>query len=448
MEFCGHSVVRMVGWRTKIAVALTRVRVHVNDVCALAGLLDAQMSAGRTRKDRSVGLRTSKRLSACFAILCLLGGCSVRTDGTIATAEQSSSRSPWTANAGRFVPSGVVSFASLSAAEICGLTDEKTVSREFGFDLGGIELNFELGERGARCGFDATSDGFGGDRLDVSWYVGPPERTAVLPSSTEEPLRDAGSKDGLTRSQSVVHGLPVNVSVNGELVEATLNLSDRLIRVQAYTDNDERRRDISKHVLSLLATVHTQVGALHPRAQPEFDAPVPDVFALSPAQFCSLLRDKTVAALNQSPPSLSVMKPDSFDVTALRSDFLWCSKGRGKLELQIGLWNTSEFADQPIRGLPSRSSIGLLNAEDPRSEQTRLVVEATRPVDGGVEERNITLIAQGTAYNATSREILRNEMDHIIVELNRRLPKPLIYKLEGEETHVQTRVPLGFGEPS
>jgi hypothetical protein len=327
-------------------------------------------------------------------------------------------RSPWTANAGRFLSAGIVSFAGLSAAEICGLVDEKIVSKEFRFDFGGFEPSFELGERGARCGFDATSDGFGGDRLNVSWFVGPPQ------------VPEVGAKDLLRRSQSFVHGLPVSISVNGELVEATLSLRDRLVRVETYTDNDKRRQEIGKHVLSLLALVHTRVTALHPRAQPAFDAPVADVFAFSPAQFCSLLRDKTVAALKPNPPNLASMKPDSFDVTLVRSDLLWCSKGRGKLELQISAWINQDFPDQQIRGLPSYSSIGLLDAEDKRSEQARLVVGASRLIDGGVEERVITLIAQGTAYSATSREILRQEMDHIIGELNRRLPKPLIYKVK------------------
>jgi hypothetical protein len=395
------------------------------------------------------------RVAAFTVALVVLGSCSSKP-GT--SAQTSLHPSQWNVNAGRFVPAGVVNFASLSAAEICGLSDEKTVSEEFGFDFGGIEPNFELGARGASCGFDATSDGFGGDRLDVSWYVGPLEK----PSSTQQAKAEAV----LTRSQNFVHGLPVIMNVNGELVDATLNLSDHLIRVETFTDNEQRRKAIGKHVLSLLALVHTQVDELRPRAQPAFDAPESDVFAFSPAQFCSLLRDKTVAALKRSPPSLSGMKPDSFDVTLLRSDFLWCSKGKGKLELQMSAWITENFSDPPIRGLPSSSSIGLLDAEDQTSEQARLVVAASRPVEGGVEERVITLIAQGTSYSASSRAILRNEMDHIIGELNRRLPKPLIYKLKDpigafdhdgnylpspiavptQRPKVLTRLPLGFGE--
>jgi hypothetical protein len=393
-----------------------------------------------------------RRLWAGVGALVLLAGCSVGNDSTGDASK--SGLSQWNLNAGRFVPAGVVSFASLSADEICGLADEKLVSREFGFDFGGFEPSFELGERGARCGFDATSDGFEGDRLDVRWYVGPPERSA--PNQT----------DVLTRSQSYVHGLPVSLSVNGETVSATLSLKDRVIRVETFTDNDIRRRQISQPVLSLLSLVHTRVSALRPRAQPAFDATVDDVLAFSPAQFCSLLRDATVKALNRSQANLATVRPDAFDVTALRSDFLWCSKGRGKLELQIGFWILDEYPDAAIRRLPSQSSIGLLDSENSNSEQTRLALAASRPIEGGVEERVITLIAQGTAYNAASREILRSEMNHIIGELNRRLPKPLIYKLEDgpvnveeksvppgpislltEKTKVLTRLPRGFGEP-
>jgi hypothetical protein len=395
------------------------------------------------------------RVAAFTVALALLSNCSSKP-GT--TAQTSLHPSKWNVNAGRFVPSGVVSFDSLSADEICGLVNEKTVSKEFGFDFGGIEPNFELGARGASCGFDATSDGFGGDRLDVSWYVGPPEK----PSSTQQ----VGAEAVLTRSQNFVHGLPVIMNVNGELVDATLNLRDRLIRVETYTDNEQRRKEIGEHVLSLLALVHTQVDELRPRPQPEFDGTVSDVFEFSPAQFCSLLRNTTVAALNESPSSLLVMKPESMDVTLVRSDFLWCSKGGGKLELEISAWINGDFSDAPILGLPSSSSIGLLDAEDEKSEQARLVVAASRPVEGGVEERVITLIAQGTSYGASSRAILRNEMDHIIGELNRRLPTPLIYKLKDpigtfdhdgnylpspiavptQRPKVLTRLPLGFGE--
>jgi hypothetical protein len=362
----------------------------------------------------------------------MLGGCSASTGSADGGTNR---RSDWTVNSGRFVPAGVVSFASLSAAEICGLTDEKTVGTVFGFDFDGFEPSFELGERGARCGFDATSDGFQGDRLDVRWFVGP----------TDAPEENS---NGLPpQSQTLVHGIPATVEVNGELVDATLRLNDRVIRVETYTDNEKRRKKIAEHALALLTVLHTRVAALRPRAQPTFAAPVADVFAFSPPQFCSLLRDRTVDALNRSPSNLMAVKPNSFDVTVVRSDFLWCSKGRGKLELQIGAWINRNYPDQAIRGLPSSSSIGLLDGEDQRTEQARLEVAASRRVDGGVEERVITLIAQSTAYNATSREILRREMDHIIGELNKRLPRPLIYKLENSGKQITTRVPLGFGEP-
>jgi hypothetical protein len=380
-----------------------------------------------------------KKLAACFGAIVLLGGCSSRMNPS-----QQVSSSQWNLNAGRFVPAGVVSFASLSVSEICGLADATFVGEEFGFDFGGFEPSFEIGVRGAKCGFDATSDGFEGDRLDVRWYVGPPEASDPAPS------------DLLTRSQGFVDGLPVSVRVNGELVDATLSLRDRVIRVETFTDNEQRRAEIVQHVLALLSVVHKRVSGMRPRPQPRFDARVPDVFAFSPAQFCSLLRDRTVAALGERPLSLAAASPDAFDISLVRSDVLWCTKGRAKLELIIGAWITRSYDDQAIRGLPSFSSIGLSDAEDPRSEQARLEVAASRVVDGGIEERVITLIAHGTAYNAESRAILRREMEHIIDELNRRLPQPLVYKLKdsskvgltpGTGLEVPTRVPLGFGEP-
>ena len=355
-----------------------------------------------------------KKLRGLILGLALLVGCSGQPSPN---GKGLGGRNPWTANAGRFSPAGVVSFASLSADEICGLADEKLVSKEFGFDFVGIEPNYELGERGSRCGFDATSDGFEGDRLSVNWFVGPPEKLAV------------SATDALTRSQSFIHGLPVSVSVNGEGVEANLPLNDRLIRVETFTDNDKRREQIARQTLLFLTLVHARAAALRPRAQPAFDAKVRDVFAFSPAQLCSLLRDRTVAFLAGNSVNLAPMKPGAFDVALVRSDFLWCSKGRGKLELQMSAWINRDYSDQVIRGLPSSSSIGLLDAEDQTSEQARLEVAASRPINDGVEQRVIRLIAQGTEYNATSRAILRREMDHIIGELNRRLPKPLIYKL-------------------
>lgn len=359
---------------------------------------------------------TTERLWAVVGMFVLLGGCSTRSSSSGEVS--SKSRSPWALNSGRFAPAGVKSFASLSVAEICGLADGKLVGKEFGFDFGGFEPRYEIGARGAKCGFDATSDGFQGDQLEVSWYVGPPQTPDPEPS------------DLLTRSQSLVNGLAVSVSVNGELVNATMLLKDRLIRVETFTDNDQRRAQIVKHVLALLSVVHSRVAALRPSPQPNFGARVPDVFVFSPAQLCSLLRDKTVTALGRAPLNLAAASRDAFDISLVRSDLLWCTKGRSKLELLVTSWKTSNYADQPIRGLPSISSIGLLNSEDPRSEQARLEVAASRIVDGGIEERVITLIAEGTAYNAVSREILRSEMDHIIGELNRRLPQPLVYKLE------------------
>jgi hypothetical protein len=347
----------------------------------------------------------------------LLAGCTASDSTSKAVPARSSQ---WNVNAGRFVPAGVVSFASLSGAEICGLVGEKTVSKELAFDFGGFEPGFEIGERGASCGFDATSDGFQGDRLDVRWFVGPPKTP-----NTSEPT----PSEVLTRSQSFVDGVPVSLNVNGEMFEATMRLDDRVVRVTTFTDNEQRQRHMAKRGLALLAVVHSQVMALHPRAQPDFDAQVSDVFALSPAQLCSLLRDRTVASLSTSPVNLFPAPPDTFDVTLLRSDVLWCSKGRGKLELLINAWITRDYPDQAVRGLPSISSIGLRDSEDPTSQQARLEVAASQVVDGGIEERVISLIAQGTEYNATSREILRREMDYIIGELNRRLPQPLVYKL-------------------
>jgi hypothetical protein len=386
-----------------------------------------------------------------IAMLVSLVGCS----GGANSAHEPKKPSQWNLNAGRFVPAGVVSFASLSVAEICGLAGAELVGKEFGFDFGGFEPSYEIGARGARCGFDATSDGFQGDQLDVSWYVGPPEAPDPAPS------------DLLTRSQSFVDGLPVSVSVNGELVDATLSLKDRVIRVATFTDNEQRRAQTVPHALALLSVVHKRVAAMRPRPQPRFDAPAADVFAFSPAQFCSLLRDRTVTALGESPLNLAPASPDSFDISLVRSDVLWCTKGRAKVELMVGAWITHTYDDPAIRGLPSFSAIGLSNAEDPRSEQARLEVAASRVTDSGIEERVITLIAHGTAYNAESRAILRSEMEHIVDELNRRLPQPLVYKLEDpfgtfdsegnylpspisvptQRPKVLTRLPLGFGEP-
>jgi hypothetical protein len=382
-----------------------------------------------------------RKFLAAVGVLALLGGCSVgtRSAGDVSRGR----RSQWNLNAGRFVPAGVVNFASLSVAEICGLADATFVGEEFGFDFSGFEPNYEIGARGAKCGFDATSDGFEGDKLDVSWYVGPPEAPDPAPS------------DVLTRSQSVVDGLPVSVRVNGELVDATLSLRGRVIRVETFTDNEQRRAEIVQHVLALLSVVHKRVTGMRPRPQPRFDARVPDVFAFSPAQLCSLLRDRTVAALGERPLNLAPASPDAFDISLVRSDVLWCTKGRAKLELMVNAWITRSYDDQAIRGLPSFSSIGLSDAEDPRSGQARLEVAASRVVDDGIEERVITLIAHGTAYNAESRAILRREMEHIVDELNRRLPQPLVYKLEDVPSlepisntglDVPTRLPLGFGE--
>jgi hypothetical protein len=382
-----------------------------------------------------------RKLLAAVGVLTLLGGCSV---GTRSAGDASRSRPSWNVNGGRFVPAGVVSFASLSGTEICGLADQKFVSKEFGFDFSGFEPSYEIGARGARCGFDATSDGFEGDRLNVSWSVGPPEVLAE-PSPSEL----------LTRSQAIVDDFPVTVSVNGDLVEASMSLKDRLIRVETYSDSDTRRAQIAKHILVLLRAIHTRLGARRPRPQPVWNARVPDVFAFSPAQFCSLLRDRTVASLGESPLNLAAASPEAFDISLVRSDVLWCTKGRAKVELKVNAWITSSYDDQAIRGLPSSSSIGLSDADDPRSEQARLEVAAARVVDGGTEERVITLIAHGTAYNAESRAILQREMEHIIDELNRRLPQPLVYKLEDLSSlqptsntglGVPTRVPLGFGE--
>ncbi len=384
-----------------------------------------------------------RKLLAAVGVLALLGGCSV---GTRSAGDASRSRSSqWNVDAGRFVPAGVVSFASLSATEICGLTDQTFVSKEFGFDFSGFEPSYEIGARGARCGFDATSDGFEGDRLNVSWSVGPPE--VLAEPSPFEPL---------TRTQAIVDGFPVTVSVNGDLVEASMSLKDRLIRVETYSDSDTRRAEIDEHILVLLEALHTRLAERRPRPQPVFDARVPDVFAFSPAQFCSLLRDRTVASLGESPLNLAAASPDAFDTSLVRPDVLWCTKGRAKVELRVNAWITRSYDDQAIRGLPSFSSIGLSDAEDPRSEQARLEVAASHVVDGGIEERVITLTAYRTAYNAESRAILRREMEHIIDELNRRLPQPLVYKLEdssndgstsGTGIEAPTRVPLGFGEP-
>jgi hypothetical protein len=400
--------------------------------------------------DVSNARQLPKKLAACFGALVLLGGCSSRMNPS-----QRVLSSQWSLNTGRFVAAGVESFASLSVAEICGLADAKLVGKEFGFDFGGFEPSYEIGVRGAKCGFDATSDGFEGDRLDVRWYVGPAEAPDPAPS------------DLRTRSQGVVDGLPVSVRVNGELVDATLSLRDRVIRVETFTDNKQRGAEIVQHVLALLSVVHKRVAGMRPRPQPRFDAPVADVFAFSPAQLCSLLRDRTVAALGERPLNLVAASPDAFDISLVRSDVLWCTKGRAKVELMVNAWITRSYDDQAIRGLPSFSSIGLSDAEDPRSEQARLEVAASRVVDDGIEERVITLIAHGTAYNAESRAILRREMEHIIDELNRRLPQPLVYKLEDpfgtfdnegnsspnpisvptQRPKELTRLPLGFGEP-
>ena len=68
----------------------------------------------------------------------------------------------------------------------------------------------------------------------------------------------------------------------------------------------------------------------------------------------------------------------------------------------------------------------LVDEADPRSQRLQVEVMSTRTADDTAEERLVSLTVDSTNDTPEIRALLREEMEHLVDELNQRLPTPLV----------------------
>lgn len=325
---------------------------------------------------------------------------------------------------GTATPFAMANFTSLSPSEVCGLSDKATVNSTFDYSfesVDGVPPEYSLDQFGATCKFDATSDGFAGDRLSVNWFVRAP--TVSDGHFAQAPY---GVQPGGKRTPTTIDGHSATVFVSDEATNVTMELADRVLSVETFTDNDRRKPRLAKQSMAFMKILIKAALSLLPRPVPANDAPVPQLFEMTPGQACSLLRDSTVATLSSDSMSRAQPLPGAYDTVDIEPDLVSCTKG-SKLEVRITNYAPGKFPDAAIRDLPARWSTALVDDADPLSQRMQLEVTSTRTVGDTAEERLISLIVDSTNDTPEIRAVLQGEMEHVVDELNQRLPTPLVH---------------------
>ena len=315
-------------------------------------------------------------------------------------------------------------FASLSPLEICGLFDEPAVNRTFDYSfdsVDGMAPEYSIDQFGASCGFDATSDGFQGDRLSVKWFVGAP--TVADGHFRQWPY---GVQEGQKRTSATIDGHAATVFINNETTSVQTMLANRVLSVETFTDNDSRKARLTQQSMAFMKMLITSTSSLQPGPLPADDGPVPQLFEMTPGQVCSLLRDSTVATLASNSMSRAQPGPDAYDTMAVEPHMVSCTKGRSKVAVAITDYASGQFPDTRIGGLPARWSTMLVDEADPRSQRLPVEVMSTRTADDTAEERLVSLTVDSTNDTPEIRALLQGGMEHLLDELNQRLPTPLV----------------------
>ena len=320
-----------------------------------------------------------------------------------------------------FVPPN---FASLSPSEICGLSDEATVNATFDYtfqSVDGMAHQYAIDKFGSSCRFDATSDGFQADRLSVGWFVG-----ALTVADGHFRQSPYGVQQGQKRTPVTIDGHPATVFINAETTNVQMTLADRVLSVETFTDNDSRKPRLVEQSMAFMKMLDKATSRLQPRPLQSDDAAVPKLFEMTPGQACSLLRNSTVATLSSDSMSRAQPLPGAYDTTDIEPDRVSCTKGPSKLELRITNYAPGKFLDACVGGLPARWSTVLVDEADPRSQRLQLEVTSVRNLLDTPEERLISLIVDSTNDTPAIRVVVQREMEHVLDELNRRLPSPLV----------------------
>ena len=302
-------------------------------------------------------------------------------------------------------------FTSLSPLEICRLFDEPTVNGAFDYSfdsVDGMAAEYSIDQFGASCGFDATADGFQGDRLSVKWFVGAP--TVADGHFTQWPY---GVQEGQKRTSTTIDGHPATVFIADETTSVQTMLADRVLSVETFTDNDSRKRRLSEQSIAFMKMLITATSSLQPRPLPAADAPVPQLFEMTPGQVCSLLRDSTVATLASNSMSRAQPGPDAYDTMAVEPHMVSCTKGHSKVAVAITDSASGQFPDTRIGGLPARWSTMLVDEADPHSQRLPVEVMSTRTADDTAQERLVSLTVDSTNDTPEIRALLQEEMEHL-----------------------------------
>jgi hypothetical protein len=255
---------------------------------------------------------------------------------------------------------------------------------KFDFDL--ESKQWERNGAGSACGFDATSDGYAGDRLSVRWFVG----RAAAPATPGETL--------------VIADRPATLSVAGERAQVRVVLNDQMMSVSAFSDNPERMKAHADRLKDLAILLARAAGKLKPDTPPEADAKVDSPYLMSPEQACSLLHASV----------------EDGAVGNVSHDALECTRNDGATTLRITQWATNNEMPLRIEGLPSEFA----NADGTLSLRSESI---DRTPDGTLETV-LELSSSGVDDTSSARASLMAEMRQIIAELGRRLPQPLTWE--------------------